>query len=30
MTNRLLITNARLINEGTTRDTDVLIRGERI
>jgi dihydroorotase len=30
MTKRLLITNARLINEGTTRDTDVLIRGERI
>lgn len=26
----LLITNARLVNEGTTRDADVLIRGERI
>jgi len=30
MSRRLLITNARLINEGTARDTDVLIRGERI
>jgi dihydroorotase len=28
--NRLLITNARLINEGETRDADVLIDGERI
>lgn len=27
---RLLITNARLVNEGETRDADVLIRGERI
>lgn len=27
---RLLITNARLINEGTIRDADVLIKGERI
>ena len=27
---RLLITNARLINEGTIRDADVLISGERI
>ena len=27
---RLLITNARLINEGEIRDADVLIRGERI
>jgi dihydroorotase len=27
---RLLITNARLINEGDTRDADVLIQGERI
>lgn len=30
MTQRLLITNARLINEGMTRDADVLIRRERI
>jgi dihydroorotase len=30
MTKRLLITNARLINEGVTRDADVLIMGERI
>jgi dihydroorotase len=29
MTN-LLITNARLVNEGETRDADVLIKGERI
>ena len=28
--NELLITNARLINEGETRDADVLIVGERI
>lgn len=28
--NRLLITNARLVNEGETRDADVLISGERI
>jgi len=28
--NKLLITNARLINEGETRDADVLISGERI
>lgn len=28
--NKLLITNARLINEGETRDADVLIDGERI
>jgi dihydroorotase len=28
--NRLLITNARLVNEGETRDADVLIDGERI
>ena len=28
--NRLLITNARLVNEGATRDADVLIEGERI
>ncbi len=28
--NRLLITNARLVNEGETRDADVLIEGERI
>jgi dihydroorotase len=28
--NRLLITNARLINEGTTSDGDVLVEGERI
>ena len=28
--NRLLITNARLINEGTIRDGDLLIEGERI
>jgi dihydroorotase len=28
--NRLLITNARLINEGTTSDGDLLIEGERI
>ena len=27
---KLLITNARLVNEGETRDTDVLICGERI
>ena len=30
MAGPLLITNARLVNEGTTRETDVLIRGERI
>lgn len=30
MTKRLLIANARLLNEGTIRDTDVLISGERI
>ena len=30
MTKRLLITNARLVNEGETRDADVLIEGERI
>ncbi len=29
MTN-LLITNARLVNEGETKDADVLIKGERI
>jgi dihydroorotase len=28
--NKLLITNARLVNEGQTRDADVLIHGERI
>ena len=28
--NKLLITNARLLNEGEIRDTDVLIEGERI
>jgi dihydroorotase len=28
--NKLLITNARLINEGETRDADVLVEGERI
>jgi len=28
--NRLLITNAHLVNEGETRDADVLIEGERI
>lgn len=28
--NQLLITNARLVNEGETRDADVLIRGDRI
>jgi dihydroorotase len=28
--NKLLITNARLVNEGKTRDADVLIRGDRI
>ena len=28
--NKLLITNARLINEGETRDADVLTEGERI
>jgi dihydroorotase len=28
--NKLLITNARLINEGTIRDADVLIDGDRI
>jgi len=28
--NKLLITNARLVNEGQTRDADVLIKGERI
>jgi len=28
--NKLLITNARLVNEGQTRDADVLISGERI
>ncbi len=27
---KLLITNARLVNEGETKDADVLIRGERI
>lgn len=27
---RLLITNARLVNEGETRDADVLVEGERI
>ena len=27
---RLLITNARLLNEGETRDADVLVEGERI
>ncbi len=27
---KLLIKNARLVNEGTTRDADVLIKGERI
>ncbi len=30
ITNRMLITNARLINEGQIVDADVLIRGERI
>ncbi len=29
MTN-LLITNARLVNEGETKDADVLIKGDRI
>ena len=28
--NQLLITNARLVNEGEIRDADVLIRGDRI
>ncbi|MDX1482445.1 MAG: dihydroorotase [Woeseiaceae bacterium] len=28
--NRLLITNARLVNEGSVRDADVLIEGDRI
>ena len=28
--NKLLLTNARLINEGQIRDADVLIEGERI
>ena len=28
--NKLLITNARLVNEGETRDADVLVEGERI
>jgi dihydroorotase len=28
--NKLLITNARLVNEGETRDADVLIKGDRI
>ena len=28
--NKLLITNARLVNEGETRDADVLIEGDRI
>ena len=28
--NKLLISNARLINEGETRDADVLIKGDRI
>ena len=28
--NRLLIKNARLINEGEIRDADVLVEGERI
>ncbi len=28
--NKLLITNARLINEGEIRETDVLVKGERI
>ena len=28
--NKLLITNARLVNEGEIRDADVLIRGDRI
>ena len=28
--NQLLITNARLVNEGETRDADVLIKGDRI
>jgi dihydroorotase len=28
--NKLLITNARLVNEGEIRDADVLIKGERI
>lgn len=27
---KLLITNAQLVNEGETRDADVLIVGERI
>ncbi len=30
MDKKLLITNARLVNEGETRDADVLIRGDRI
>jgi len=30
MMNKLLITNARLVNEGETRDADVLVVGERI
>jgi dihydroorotase len=28
--NKLLITNAQLVNEGKTRDADILIRGDRI
>jgi dihydroorotase len=28
--NKLLITNARLVNEGTVRDADVLVEGDRI
>ena len=28
--NKLLISNARLVNEGEIRDADVLISGERI
>ena len=28
--NKLLITNARLINEGEIREADVLVKGERI
>ena len=28
--NKLLLTNARLINDGQIRDADVLIEGERI
>jgi dihydroorotase len=28
--NKLLITNAQLVNEGETRDADVLIHGDRI